>query len=67
MTQSKLIPLALAALVCLSGCSDDMDELHQKVAEIKSRPGDRIEPLPEIKPHESFAYGAATLRSNSRS
>ena len=40
-----------------------MDELQQKVAEIKSRPGERIEPLPEIKPYEAFAYNAASLRS----
>lgn len=63
MIQSKFIPLALAALVCLGGCSDDLSELQQKVAEIKSRPGDRIDPLPEIKPYESFAYNASSLRS----
>ena len=36
---------------------------RQQVAEIKSRPGERIEPLPEIKPYEAFAYNAASLRS----
>ena len=40
-----------------------MDELQQQVAEIKARPGERIEPLPEIKPYEAFAYNAASLRS----
>ena len=40
-----------------------MDELRQQVAEIKSRPGERIEPLPEIKPYEAFAYNASSLRS----
>lgn len=63
MIQSKSLPLAVAALLCLAGCSDDMSELHQKVAEIKGRPGERIEPLPEIKPYESFVYVAGTLRS----
>lgn len=63
MMQSKLIPLAAIILLCLSGCSDDIDELQQKVAEIKSRPGERIEPLPEIKPYESYVYNAASLRS----
>jgi type IV pilus assembly protein PilP len=62
MNQVKLISIA-AALLCLAGCSDSMDELKQKVAEIKSRPGERIDPMPEIKPYESFAYGAATMRS----
>ncbi len=47
----------------LSGCSDDMSELNQRIAEVKSRPGERIEPLPEIKPYEAFVYTAATLRS----
>lgn len=63
MTQSKLIPLAALGLLALGGCSSDMDELRQKVAEIKARPGERIEPLPEIKPYEAFVYNAANLRS----
>src|SRR5688572_30345068 len=51
------------ALVWLSGCSTDMDQLQAQVAEIKGRPGERIEPLPEIKAYESFAYNAASMRS----
>ncbi|HEX7113935.1 MAG TPA: pilus assembly protein PilP, partial [Steroidobacter sp.] len=58
-----LIPLAALALIAMAGCSSDMDELRQKVAEIKARPGERIEPLPEIKPYEAFVYNAANLRS----
>ena len=56
----------LAALACVlvaSGCSSDMDQLKQQVAEIKARPGERIEPLPEIKPYEAFMYADANLRS----
>ena len=34
-----------------------------QVAEIKARPGGRIEPLPEVKPYETFTYAAANLRS----
>lgn len=63
MIQSKLTPLAVIVLLSLGGCSDDMDQLQQKVAEIKSRPGERIEPLPEIKPSETYAYNAGNLRS----
>jgi type IV pilus assembly protein PilP len=51
------------ALLWLSGCSTDMDKLKAQVAEIKSRPGERVEPLPEIRPYESFAYNASNLRS----
>jgi type IV pilus assembly protein PilP len=63
MTQRKLCFFLAFAMACLSGCSDDLGELQRKVAEIKSRPGERIEPLPDIKPYESYAYNAATLRS----
>ena len=63
MTQRTLTALLAVTMLFLSACSDDLGELQQKVAEIKSRPGERIEPLPEIKPYESYAYNAGTLRS----
>lgn len=65
MTQTKLkyLSLAATAVLALSACSGDMDELHEKVAEIRSRPGERVEPLPEIKAYESYAYNASNLRS----
>lgn len=55
----------LLALACTlaTGCTGGMDDLEQYVAEVKARPGGRIEPLPEIKPYESFTYTAATMRS----
>jgi len=63
MTQRKLTALLAFTLLFMSACSDDLGELQQKVAEIKNRPGERIEPLPEIKPYESYVYNAGTLRS----
>jgi type IV pilus assembly protein PilP len=63
MTRIKLTTLAVSASLALAGCSGDRKELEAKVQEIKNRPGERIEPLPEIKPYEPFAYSAATLRS----
>ncbi|HEU4655097.1 MAG TPA: pilus assembly protein PilP [Steroidobacteraceae bacterium] len=53
----------MLAVVSLVGCSTHMDELERKVAEIKSRPGERIEPLPEIKPYEAYVYADSSLRS----
>lgn len=55
--------LSCIMLLALGACSSDMDELKQKVTEIKARPGDRIEPLPEIKPYEAFKYDASGERS----
>jgi type IV pilus assembly protein PilP len=55
--------LAVAAVMALSGCADGNDDLRARIEEIKSRPGGRIEPLPEVKPYETFAYAAADQRS----
>jgi type IV pilus assembly protein PilP len=63
MRHSTTIPIAALVLASLSGCSNDMEQLRQQVTEIKNRPGERIEPLPEIKPYEAFAYNAANMRS----
>ena len=47
----------------LAGCGSDMDELQAKVDEIKSAPGTGIEPLPEVKPYETFNYAATDQRA----
>jgi type IV pilus assembly protein PilP len=63
MTKTMRIALAAAVLATVAGCSDDTDQLRAQIAEIKSRPGGRIEPLPEVKPYETFAYPSADQRS----
>jgi type IV pilus assembly protein PilP len=55
--------VAVILALALAGCSSGIEDLQQKVAEIKSRPGERIEPLPEIKPNDTFIYSASDLRS----
>ncbi len=35
------------AMVGLTACSGDMDDLDQYINEVKSRPGGRIDPLPD--------------------
>jgi type IV pilus assembly protein PilP len=57
-----------AALVCaaylgLTACSSADDELSRFIEDTKKEPGGRVEPLPEIKPYETFIYSAAELRS----
>ena len=47
----------------LSGCSSKDDELDQFIAETKKEPGGRVEPLPELKPYESYAYESSSMRS----
>jgi type IV pilus assembly protein PilP len=51
--------ICLSFIASLSGCvSTDISSLENKVSEIMARPGGRIEPLPEIKPYEAYAYQA---------
>ena len=47
----------------LSGCSSKDNELDQFIAETKKEPGGRVEPLPELKPYESYAYESSSMRS----
>ena len=47
----------------LSGCTSKDDELDQFIADTKKEPGGRVEPLPELKPYESYAYESVNLRS----
>lgn len=54
---------ATLASVAIAGCSSGQTDLKNWIAQVKKRPGGRIEPLPEVKPYESFTYAAANLRS----
>ena len=41
----------------IGGCvSSNMSDLEKQVAQIMSRPGGKLEPLPEIKPYEAYVY-----------
>jgi len=56
------------AILCIAfslvACeSNQMNDLQQFVTEVKSRKSDRIAPLPEIKPIETFAYTASDRRN----
>jgi type IV pilus assembly protein PilP len=60
--RARLIALGLAGLA-LGGCGRDMADLDAYVAEVKARPGGKIEPLPEIKTYETFTYEPGGARS----
>jgi type IV pilus assembly protein PilP len=50
----------LCTFLVLSGCvSTDISDLDRYVQETLARPGGRIEPLPEIRPYEAYAYQSA--------
>jgi type IV pilus assembly protein PilP len=55
--------LAGAALAGLAGCSGSDSNLQQFIQQVKQQPGGRVEPLPEVKPYETFVYDDQSLRS----
>jgi type IV pilus assembly protein PilP len=60
------VVICLSVITTLTACvSKDISDIENKVAEIMARPGGRIEPLPEIKPYEAYAYqsGQANARN----
>ena len=57
-----IIAVALAASVT-AGCSGGQSDLKRWIAETKKRPGGRVQPIPEVKPYETFVYAANNLRS----
>src|SRR6187401_443934 len=51
------------AVSSLAGCSSKDTELEQFIIDTKKEPGGRVEPLPELKPYETYAYESGSMRS----
>lgn len=61
-SSAPLICAVLAGLVA-AGCSGGQSDLQKWITDTKKKPGGRIQPLPEVKPYESYMYGDANMRS----
>ena len=57
--------LAIAALCggTLAGCSGRDADLKGFIDATRKEPGGRVEPLPEVKPYDSYVYSSGTMRS----
>lgn len=53
----------LAALLLAACSGDQLGDLRNFVAQEKAKPGGRVEPIPEVKPFETFAYLPAGRKS----
>jgi type IV pilus assembly protein PilP len=53
----------MCALTLLAACSGRDAALNEFIDTTKAEPGGRVEPLPEVKPFDTFAYSAAAKRS----
>jgi type IV pilus assembly protein PilP len=47
----------------LVACSSADNDLSRFIEETKKEPGGHVEPLPEVKPYETFVYAAQSMRS----
>ena len=59
----QIVGVLCLALSVLTGCSSRDNELDQFISDTMKEPGGRVEPLPELKPYETYAYESATMRS----
>lgn len=59
----KWISIFICACLLLSACGKDTHSLKKYIADVKSRPGSKIEPIPEFKPIPKHHYSSAHKRS----
>ena len=55
--------LAYGLVTALTACSSADDELDRFIEDTKKQPGGRVQPLPEVKPYETFVYADLDKRS----
>ena len=60
---ARVMCITLLVGVGLAGCSGGQSDLQKWIEATKKKPGGRIQALPEVKPYETFVYGAGNLRS----
>ncbi len=56
MSPRRSIALAVLASMLLSACGNDMSDLEVWVAEVKARKTTQIDPIPQMKQYEAYAY-----------
>jgi type IV pilus assembly protein PilP len=59
----RRLALTMLAVATLAGCSGRDAELNKFIEATKTEPGGRVEPLPEVRPYDSYVYSSASLRS----
>ncbi len=59
----RIILTAMAITMLLSGCSREMRDLEDYAEEVKSREPPGIEPIPEVRPYQSYKYQADSERN----
>ncbi len=58
-----LLGLMVAAAASLAACSSQDDDLQTFITDTNKEAGGRVEPLPEVKPYQTYTYKDVSLRS----
>lgn len=58
-----LLTLIVVATAGLTACSSGDDDLQTFINETNKEAGGRVEPLPEVKPYQTYIYADMNLRS----
>ncbi len=53
----------IAVAIGVAGCSSADSDLQQFIQQTQAQPGGHVDPLPEVKPYETFVYDDQNLRS----
>jgi type IV pilus assembly protein PilP len=61
--RARLLLTLLTVTLLLAGCGDRMSDLRQYADQVKARKGGYVEPLPQVKPFETYSYADADKRS----
>lgn len=59
---SQMLVAAVLATALLSGCTSDMHDLDQYLADVKARPARPIPPIPPVKTYTPYTYDGTTGR-----
>ncbi|HET6656197.1 MAG TPA: pilus assembly protein PilP [Gammaproteobacteria bacterium] len=65
-TIRRILPRAglLLAVAALAGCgTGNMNDLTQFVQHVQAQPGPPLQPIPQMKPYETYTYADQALRS----
>lgn len=63
MVRGLRTALMIVFAITLAACTKGMTDLTQYTAQVKARKPGPIEPLPQIKPYETFTYADSNMRS----
>ena len=60
---ARVLGIGVLASLIAAGCSGGQSDLQKWIETTKKKPGGRLQALPEVKPYETFVYGAGNMRS----